>query len=248
MTPDRLHFLLFQVRKPDDPMRDQEVRCFSRALGCRTEQIEVLDLIHEVPSRDRVRHADVVLMGGSGDYSVAEGGPWLPAALDAMRALYEARTPTFASCWGFQAMALALGGEVITDVSRAEVGTFDIHVTDVGRDDPVIGPAWPTFAAQLGHQDIVTRLPDDAVHLASSERNAHQAFAFADRPIYCTQFHPELDRAALLERVVQYPEYVERLLGLTLEQFADRLRETPEANSLMGRFVRHVLAGASRAG
>ena len=39
---------------------------------------------------------------------MARGGPWLPAALDAMVALHETGKPTFASCWGFQAMARAL--------------------------------------------------------------------------------------------------------------------------------------------
>jgi GMP synthase (glutamine-hydrolysing) len=246
MAPDKLRYLLFQVRKPDDPMRDQEVRCFTRALDCEMGQIEVLDLIREVPTAGRLSRADIVLMGGSGDYSVAEGGPWLDGALEAMRALYESRTPTFGSCWGFQAMAKALGGEVVTDVGRAEVGTFEIRLTDAGREDPIIGPLGPTFFAQLGHQDIVTRLPADATLLASSERNVNQAFAFAGRPIYCTQFHPELDRHALLERVDQYPEYVERLLGVSLAEFTAHCQDSPRSNELLGRFVQHVLAGAAK--
>ena len=93
------------------------------------------------------------------------------------------------------------------------------------------------FAAQAGHEDRVVELPPDAVLLASSPRVAEQAFRFAGRPIYCTQFHPELDRAAMLERLVAYPEYVARIARVPYDDFIQNLRETPEANSLLRRFV-----------
>ncbi len=43
---------------------------------------------------------DFVLLGGSGDYSAAEGGEWLPPAVQAMRELYDFGGPAFAFCWG----------------------------------------------------------------------------------------------------------------------------------------------------
>ena len=113
-----LRFLLFQVRNPDDPMREHEVESFSRSLRCKRDHIDVFDLIGGVPSARQLDAVDVVLLGGSGDYSVAKGGPWLPEALEAMRQLHETSKPTFASCWGFQAMARAMGGEVVTDRDR----------------------------------------------------------------------------------------------------------------------------------
>jgi len=242
MHVDQLRYLLFQVRRPDDPMREQEIRCFAKSLNCTTSQIEVLDLIREVPTAGRLGGADVVLMGGSGDYSVAEGGPWLQDALDAMRQLYDTGKPTFASCWGFQALARALGGEVVTDPARAEVGTFEIRLTEAGRTDPVLGPLGERFLAQLGHQDIVTHLPPGATLLATSERGVNQAFTFPGKPIYCTQFHPELDRAALFERATHYPHYVERVVGVSLDEFAVMLHESPLASLLLGRFTNQVFA------
>jgi GMP synthase (glutamine-hydrolysing) len=83
----------------------------------------------------------------------------------------------------------------------------------------------------------VVELPPDAVLLASTELVPNQAFQFAGKPIYCTQFHPELDCAAMFERVVAYPEYVERISGMTLEYFKSSCRATPEANLLLRRFV-----------
>lgn len=237
-----IRYLLLQVRNSDDPMRQQEVQCFARALGCPDTQIRTMDLINRVPTVAELDEVDVVLLGGSGDYSVAEGGPWLPAALEAMRELYELSKPTFASCWGFQAMARAMGGEVVTDMDRAELGTVWARLTSAGKNDPIFAPMGEKFRVQMGHQDIVDRLPDDALLLASTDRVVNQAFCFPGKPIYCTQFHPELDRTALLQRVHAYPQYVHRIAGMTLEQFDKQSEDTPESEALLTRFARFVIS------
>lgn len=233
-------FLLLQVRDADDPMLRQEVECFARALVCRVDQIEVFDLLSGVPTVERLNEVDVVLLGGSGDYSVAEGGDWLPPALEAMRELYDLGKPTFASCWGFQAMAKALGGEVVTDKSRAELGSIAVRLTDAGRCDPLFSPLGDRFLAPMGHQDCVVRLPPQAILLASSESVTNQAFKVAEKPIYCTQFHPELNRVALLERVRAYPRYVQEITGATYEEFAHECQETTATDQLLGRFVQQL--------
>ena len=188
--PVNRRFLLLQVRDPDDPMREHEIQCFARSFRCSTDQIRIFDLLSGVPSKEALDEVDVVLLGGSGDYSVAKGGPWLPAALDAMRELYEYSKPTFASCWGFQAMARAMGGEVVTDHDLAEVGSLTLNLTPEGLQDPVFGALGPHFQVQIGHEDIVTQLPAGAVLLASSDRVQNEAFRFEGKPIYCTQFPP----------------------------------------------------------
>jgi GMP synthase (glutamine-hydrolysing) len=235
-------FLLLQVRNPDDSMRTQEVQCFAKALGCQPDQIRVFDLLAGVPTVKQLDQVDVVLLGGSGDYSVAEGGDWLEVALEAMRELYELSKPTFASCWGFQAMARALGGEVVTDRARAELGTVHVQLTDAGRDDPLFGPLGDRFLAPMGHQDCVVRLPAGAERLAFSEKVQNQAFRIPGKPIYATQFHPELDRAALIERVYAYPQYVESITGDTVDQFAEKCQETEATNQLLGRFMDQLRA------
>ena len=45
----------------------------------------------------------------------------------------------------------------------------------------------------------------------------------------------------MMERVRAYPEYVERIAGMPYDEFVASLRETPEANSLLRRFVETVL-------
>src|SRR5262249_34610663 len=103
----------------------------------------------------------------------------------------------------------------------------------------IFGALPQRFAVQAGHEDHVVRLPPDAELLASSARVKEQAFSFVDRPIYCTQFHPELDRKAMMERVIAYPEYIARIAKVSFEEFVASLRETAGTNSLLRRFVQH---------
>jgi GMP synthase (glutamine-hydrolysing) len=248
-TVTSIRYLLLQTRNSDDAMRRQEIDCFARRLACDEDDIEVVDLLSGAPAESQLARADVLLLGGSGHYSAAsESGrsrpraEWLRRALDVMRDLHHRAMPTFASCWGFQAMARAMGGRCIHDPANSELGTVELQLTDAGRRDPLFGTLPPEFTGQAGHEDHVTELPPDAVLLASSALVRNQAFCFADKPIYCTQFHPELDRAGLLTRVRAYPDYVERIAGVPYEDFLTHCGETPEANTLLRRFVELVVA------
>jgi GMP synthase (glutamine-hydrolysing) len=232
-----LRFLLLQVRNADDPMSGHEIECFTRSLSLAPGQIEIFDLLSGAPTARELDAVDVVLLGGSGDYSVARGGPWLAAALDAMVGLYETSKPTFASCWGFQAMARALGGEVVTDRERAEVGATWMQLTSAGKEDPVFGPMSERFQVISGHEDIVTALPTGATLLASSEVVRNQAFCFSGKPIYCTQFHPELNREGLIDRMRKYPAYIPLAGASTLEELAVITPETTEAEGILHRFM-----------
>ncbi|MDG2282543.1 MAG: type 1 glutamine amidotransferase [Longimicrobiales bacterium] len=237
-------FLLLQVRNPGDPMSGHEIECFERCFDLASGQVEIFDLLSGAPSASQIDAVDVVLLGGSGDYSVARGGPWLGAALDAMVGLYESSKPTFASCWGFQAMARALGGEVVTDRSRAEVGVTWMELTDAGVKDPVFGPLGRHFQGLSGHEDHVVSLPDGAALLASSARSANQAFHFPGKPIYCTQFHPELDKAGLVSRIAMYPSYLPLAGASTLDELDEKTPELPQTEDLLRRFLRQALTPA----
>lgn len=236
-----VQFLLLQVRDPTDPMREQEVRCFAAALQCEASQIMIHDLLSGRPSTQQLRQADIVLVGGSGNYSVVTGGPWLEDALATMRELVEQDFPTFASCWGFQALCLALGGSVVTDVSLAEIGTHDLQVTAEGATDPLFAKLLPVFAAQMGHQDIVTVLPEQAVLLASTSQVKNQAIRIRGKRIYGTQFHPELSLACLTERLYAYPQYVESVAGVSIDKFVATCRPAPQSQQMLPWFVEWVL-------
>lgn len=247
-----LRFLLLQVRNSDDPMRQHEVDSFARVLQCPPKNIGVFDLLGSALTRESLRGIDMLLLGGSGHYSaatppdppLAKGGipEWLVRALDSLRLVHDNNRPTFASCWGFQAMACAMGGTVIKDLERAEVGTHRIFLTSDGRADPVFGPLGESFLGQMGHEDHVVELPANATLLAYSDKVAHQAYRFDDAPIYCTQFHPELTRDDLLIRVENYPEYIERIAGLPPERFVEMVEDTSPSEGILTRFVERHFA------
>ena len=179
-------------------------------------------------------------MGGSGDYSVLDSGRWMEEALNAMRELHEMSKPTFASCWGFQAMAKALGGVVVRDPELAEISSVQVGLTAEGRADQVFGSIENPFRAHSAHEDTVTELPADALLLASSRRVKNLAFKFAGKPIYCTQFHPELSRHDIELRLKTYPKYIEELGGGSLEKCMSAWVETPVAESIIRRFIEHL--------
>ena len=222
-------------------MAAQEVLCFARILPCTSSNIEFFDLLSGAPSTLALKRTDVVLIGGSGEHSVVRGGPWLSRALDTMTELYAKSRPTFASCWGFQAMAQALGGTVVTDRDRAEVGTAWVELTHDGEADPVFGPLGRRFRVPIGHEDVVTKIPKSARLLASSDLVENQAFVFLDKPIYATQFHPELNRADLVARLTKYTEYLPLTGHKSIKEFEDNTPETPESESILPRFLKEVL-------
>lgn len=233
--------LLLQGRRLEDPVRLQEVESFARAIDYQAEQIKTLDLVRDRPSLPQVAEYDIVLVGGSGDYSIVGDEPWTDDVLGVMQGIHDLKIPTFASCWGFQAMARALGGHVVTDLERAELGTHPVTLTQAAQHDPLFADCPSPILVQLGHEDIVTQLPGGAILLGSSQHVENQVFSFPDRQLYCTQFHPELTCQDLRRRCRAYPTYVEKIARVSIEEFLGECQETPEANKLLKRFISLVI-------
>jgi GMP synthase (glutamine-hydrolysing) len=233
--------LLLQARLPDDPMREHEHRCFVDRTGLPAESISSHDLRDGPPTiADLTRH-DALSVGGSGAFYVSRGNlPRFDAYLDFLREAIERGHPTFASCFGYQSIARALGGELVHDPSRAEVGTFELSLTADGREDPLFGEMPDRFMAQMGHKDRASRPPAGTLNLASSERCTYQALRVPGKPVWATQSHPELDRETNLDRFRRYvadygPEREENL-----EKAFDQFKESPEASGLLRRFLERV--------
>jgi GMP synthase (glutamine-hydrolysing) len=240
---DRVKFLLLQVRNTDDPMLRQEWEVFSAAVGCPPGNLDTANLLLDDLIHKQAAVCDVVLIGGSGDYSAAATvtSLWLDRTCELLQELHQQRKPIFASCWGFQALARALGGEVVCDPGLAELGTHEIFLTQDGKKDPVFGPLGDRFRAPIGHEDSVIRLPTCSTLIGRSQV-ANQIFRMDDAPIYATQFHPELTRKSFLERVERYPKYVTQIRGSSYEQFAEECQETPKMGEILPRFLSWVLA------
>ncbi|MFW6199944.1 MAG: type 1 glutamine amidotransferase [Gemmatimonadota bacterium] len=239
---DSLKVLLLQARAPGDPVAASERKAFAMALGLDVARVGTHDLLGGPPTLAEIRRHDALMVGGSGDFYVSKRNlPGIDAILDRMREVVETGHPTFASCFGFQLLVEALGGRVIHDPDRVEVGTHEVTLTEGGLSDPLFGDLPPRFRAQMGRKDRAESLPDGVVHLASSELCRYHALRVSRKPIWATQFHPELDRARNRSRFERYVDaYAPLMTAEERKRALDGFLESPATDRLLSRFLRVV--------
>jgi GMP synthase (glutamine-hydrolysing) len=218
-------------------MATHEHNCFVRTLGVSPESVAIHSLLAGAPSEAVLAETDALLVGGSGDYSVLGDEPFIRTFLNFLADVVVGRSfPTFASCFGFQGLVLAGGGDVICDKEGAEVGTFKLHLTNVGRTDPLMAEVGESFFAQLGHKDRAERLPSGMLNLAYSENTPYQALRIEGAPVFATQFHPELTRE---DNAMRYQTYWASY-GTHIQKedpVLSSLRESPETSALLPRWA-----------
>ncbi|GAA3842036.1 glutamine-hydrolyzing GMP synthase [Saccharothrix violaceirubra] len=123
---------------------------------------------------------------------VLSGGPssvYEPGAPQVDPKLFELDVPVFGICYGFQAMARALGGTVAHTGTR-EYGRTELTVggtAGVLHDDlPAGHPVW------MSHGDCVTEAPEGFTVTAGSEGAPVAAFEDRERRFAGVQYHPEV--------------------------------------------------------
>jgi GMP synthase (glutamine-hydrolysing) len=244
-----LRILLLQARDDDDPMREEEVLSFAEKSRLTPEQFDQHDMLSGPPELSRVLDYDAMMVGGSGDYYVSKRNlPAFDELLDLLAEVVAAGHPTFASCFGFQLLTVALGGEIVHDAEGTEVGTYAVSLTGAGRKDPLLGSLPPSFMAQLGRKDRAARLPEGVANLASSELCPHQAFRVPGQPVWATQFHPELDKQTNKDRFMRYLDgYAMHMTPEEKRTALARYYDSPEAARLLPAFLHLVFGEGHRA-
>ncbi|MFW5968920.1 MAG: type 1 glutamine amidotransferase [Persicimonas sp.] len=244
--------LLLQARRAGDAMLEHELSCFADRCRLPNEAFYPVNMATTPLREDLLDDVDAVMIGGAGEFSLVEGDfAWRDDLLTLMRRLAERDLPTFASCFGFQALVVAFGGKLVADPEMAEVGTHQVILTDQGRGDPFFGTYPDQFYAQFGHNDSVVDLPDDFIWLAHSNRCDYQAIRHRSAPIVATQFHPEL---AMGDNIERYVAYLQNYEGeqLTLEEARQKARsmhrKSPHASNLLCAFVDEVLLSRTKRG
>ncbi|MFX0591665.1 glutamine-hydrolyzing GMP synthase [Melissospora conviva] len=123
---------------------------------------------------------------------ILSGGPasvYAPEAPQVDNALFDVDVPVFGICYGFQAMARALGGTVSRTGNREYGGTPLRPRAEAGvllRDLPAELPVW------MSHGDCVTEAPAGFTVTAESAGAPVAAFEDLDRRRAGVQFHPEV--------------------------------------------------------
>ena len=240
MSYQDLQILLIQARDEPDILT-QEQQCFVERCDIREDQLVSLNILEiEARTLSEINLSDynAFMIGGSGAYSAMNDYPWMEPLLALIRQAYDNSFPTFGSCWGHQVIARALGGTVIYDKDLTEMGCHTIYLNKNGQEDILFKDFPHSFKANMGHHDRVSELPPDAIDLAFSNSQAHQAFRIKDKPIYGTQFHSELNAERERERLYAYrPYYTEVETEELFQEIIDGLAATTEVDGLMQKFL-----------
>ncbi|MDQ2627602.1 glutamine-hydrolyzing GMP synthase [Mycolicibacter senuensis] len=168
--------------------RVREARVFS-------EVVPHTATVEEIAARDP---RAIVLSGGPASV-YADGAPRLDPAL------FDLGIPVFGICYGFQAMAAALGGTV-ERTGTSEYGRTELKVSggELHSGFPASQPVW------MSHGDAVTGAPDGFAVVASTASAPVAAFENRARRLAGVQYHPE---------VIHTP-YGQRVLSRFLHEFA----------------------------
>jgi len=183
-----------------------------------------------------VEHADVILIGGAGAYSVTCTHEFTEPLREIVRKAIDCDRPLFGNCWGHQFIAQALGGSALTDRHTSEVGRFTAFLTDDAKDDPVFSGLADSFPTLMGHHDRIDQMPAECIELAFSERCRNQAFRVRGKPVYGTQFHTEMNGDQLIERLRVYRDsYLDS--DDELEALRRQCLDTPDADRILPTFL-----------
>src|SRR6202048_3589928 len=198
------------------------------------------EVIPHTASIDEIKARDpqaVVLSGGPASV-YAEGAPHLDPAL------FDLGVPVFGICYGFQAMAQALGGAVAR-TGTSEYGRTELKVAggELHSDLPETQPVW------MSHGDAVTSAPDGFDVVATSAGSPVAAFENRSRRLAGVQYHPEVMHTPHGQQVLS--RFLHEFAGIapdwTAANIADTLTEQVREQIGDGRAICGLSGGVASA-
>jgi GMP synthase (glutamine-hydrolysing) len=245
MNRDELKILLLQIRQ-EPIVRQEELESFATYSQLDIKQIDVLN-VFETPifKPEVVQDYDAVFVGGSSDANVLQPDifTFVDNSIALLQYCSDNSIPTFASCFGFQLAILAFNGVIQHKSSDYELGIMPISLTESAHNDPVFKGVPNDFLAISVHKQYADTLPDSMELLAYTDQCVH-SFRLKDKPFWAFQFHPEVDKAAIIKRLTIYKDQYTKDYS-HLEKILNETVDMPESNSLLKNFVDRVLLGGS---
>jgi GMP synthase (glutamine-hydrolysing) len=241
------HILVIQSRKGAEVVAEEQ-RIFCRAVGLHgiVEFVSSLDdtVVWGDPTALLAPY-DAVILGGSGDFDFDGGRVPHDEACTGSREIasritplvqyvFEHDFPLLGICFGHQLISEVLGVKVVNDCAQKKIGSFEVCLTEAGKNDPLFSTLPEKFFARYGHKDSLSAIPESAVLLARSEFCKTSALRFGSR-VYSVQFHPELIEDDIRTRIARCPLYLPE--GIDVSSF---VRTSPEAYTLISRFITHI--------
>jgi GMP synthase (glutamine-hydrolysing) len=144
----------------------------------------------------------IVLSGGPSSV-YEEGAPSIDAGI------FDLDIPVLGICYGFQAMAKALGGEV-SQTGQREYGATDVTLAE--GDSTLLSGQPASQTTWMSHGDSVSKAPEGFDVLASSASTPVAAFSSDARKLYGVQWHPEVKHSSYGQAVLE--NFLHRAAGI----------------------------------
>ncbi len=113
---------------------------------------------------------------------------WVGPLLAFIRSVHAARQPLIGLCFGHQAVARALGGQVARNAAGWGLGTAATHWQHARA---WMQPFHTTITLMAAHNEQVTRMPEGAECLGGSDFCPFASMQIGQH-IWTTQYHPEM--------------------------------------------------------
>ncbi len=163
--------------------------------GCVCDILHPADPDASLPQGTALTSYDAVAWTGS-SLTVFADDPEVRRQIEFARAAFEAKVPSFGSCWAAQIAVVAAGGLCAANPRGREMGIArKITLTNEGRGHPMYIGKPSVFNGFISHEDEVTHLPPSAIILATNAFTRVQAVSVTYRGGTCwaLQYHPEYD-------------------------------------------------------
>jgi len=144
--------------------------------------------------KDIAQYDGIAWTGSS--LTVFEPGPTVTPQIEFARAAFEARVPSFGSCWAAQIAVVAAGGSCARNPKGREMFLArKVSLTGDGRAHPLYRGKKGVFDAWISHDDEITHLPSGAQILASNDFTRVQSVSVTCKggDFWGLQYHPEYD-------------------------------------------------------
>ena len=144
--------------------------------------------------KDIAQYDGIAWTGSS--LTVFEPGSTVTPQIEFARAAFEAKVPSFGSCWAAQIAVVAAGGSCARNPKGREMFIArKIGLTGDGRAHPLYRGKKGVFDAWISHDDEITHLPPGAQILASNDFTQVQSVSVTCNggDFWGLQYHPEYD-------------------------------------------------------
>lgn len=150
-----------------------------------------------------------IILSGGPDSIYSPGAPGIPNSLLSMG------VPILGICYGMQAMAAALDGEI----NPSAAGEYGPALLEVISDNPLL-PAGD-HRVWMSHGDQITDIPPGFSLLASTNNTPIAAMGNQERQLYGVQFHPEVKHTAIGKDIIA--NFLFKICQLTPSWTADSI-------------------------